>query len=74
MRLAALLIGSALVLSAPALANDYDHTTTKVIVHHANMNGMRHHVSVKIVKHKTLFHRGIKKDRDVDRDGDHDGD
>jgi len=74
MRLAALLIGSALVISAPALANDYDHTTTKVIVHHSNMNGMRHHVSVKIIKHKNLFHRSLKRSSGLDRDGDHDGD
>ncbi len=73
MRLAAVLLSSALVISAaPAFANDYDsgdHVTKKVIIH-KDRPMLRHHVSVKIVK-KTVFHKHNLK---TDRDGDHDGD
>ena len=73
MRLAAVLLSSALVMSAaPAFANDYDsgdHVTKKVIIH-KDRPMLRHHVSVKIVK-KTFVHKNSLK---TDRDGDHDGD
>jgi len=73
MRLAAMLLSSALVISAaPAFANDSDaptHVTKKIIIHREQPT-LRHHVSVKVVK-KTFYHRhSLKKDRDGDHDGD----
>ena len=75
MRLAAILLSSALAVSAvPAFANDSDsdsgdHVTKKVIIH-TERPSLRHHVSMKIVK-KTVVHRhDLKKDRDGDYDGD----